>query len=169
MTISAFLLNWLLLLMIQPIAGYTNVEYLHTGTRITHSMNTKTIRRQVREYNFTITREYISPDGYNKGSLLVNGIFSGPSIEADYSDILKVTVNNRITRPEEGTTIHWHGMLQTGTPYYDGVAAVTQCPIAPGKSMTYTFTADNFGTSCYHTHFSSQYVDGIFGPITITG
>lgn len=47
-----------------------------------------------------------------------------------------VEVTNNITGPEEGTSLHWHGMLQTGTPWYDGVPSVSQCPIAPGGSFT---------------------------------
>lgn len=30
-----------------------------------------------------------------------------------------------------------------------------QCPIAPGKSFTYVFQADLYGTSWYHSHFST--------------
>ena len=126
-------------------------------------------RGQVREHNFTIARGFISPDGFNKSAILVNGQFPGPTIEADYGDTFRITVHNQITGPEEGTSIHWHGILQSGTPYYDGVSAITQCPIAPGRSMTYTFLADSYGSSFYHAHYSSQYIDGVFGPITIKG
>ncbi|KAL8968918.1 MAG: hypothetical protein Q9183_002246, partial [Haloplaca sp. 2 TL-2023] len=54
-------------------------------------------------------------------------------------------------------------ILQRATPWYDGVPAVQQCPIAPGKSLTYTFKADLFGTSWYHSHYSAQYAGGAFG------
>ena len=124
---------------------------------------------QVREYNFTVSRGFISPDGFNKNAILVNGLFPGPVIEADYGDTFSITVTNNLSDPEEGTSIHWHGVLQTGTPYYDGVSAITQCPIAPRKSMTYTFLADSYGSSFWHAHYSSQYIDGVFGPIIING
>lgn len=45
----------------------------------------------------------------------------------------------------------------------------TQCPIAPGKSFTYTFKAELYGTTWYHAHYSSQYTDGVIGPIVIYG
>jgi hypothetical protein len=48
-------------------------------------------------------------------------------------------------------------------------AKVSQCPIAPGKSLTYTFQADQYGTSWYHSHYSAQYSDGIFGAMIIYG
>lgn len=51
----------------------------------------------------------------------------------------------------------------------DGVPSVTQCPIAPGKTFTYTFVASTYGSSWWHSHFSSQYADGAFGPLVIHG
>ena len=120
-----------------------------------------------RTYNWTIARGNYSPDGYVKSGLLINGQFPGPAIEADWGDQIEVTVYNGITGPEEGTGMHWHGILQTGTPFMDGVPSVSQCALAPGKSYTYTFTADSYGASFYHSHYSAQYTDGAFGPIVI--
>ncbi|KAG7287764.1 hypothetical protein NEMBOFW57_007279 [Staphylotrichum longicolle] len=80
-----------------------------------------------------------------------------------------VKVTNNITGPEDGTALHWHGLLQKGTPWQDGVPGITQCPIAPGKTFTYSFIADTYGTTWYHSHFSSQYADGAFGPLIIHG
>ena len=42
----------------------------------------------------------------------------------------------------ESTSIHWHGMYQRGTPFMDGVAMVSQCPILPQQSFEYDFIAD---------------------------
>lgn len=120
-------------------------------------------------YDFTIERGVIAPDGFNKSVLLVNGQYPGPLISANWGDTITVTVHNQITGPEEGTTIHWHGFLQKGTQYYDGVPAIQQCPIAPGSSFTYSFKADLFGTTWYHSHYSAQYSGGIEGPIIIYG
>lgn len=46
---------------------------------------------------------------------------------------------------------------------------VTQCPIAPGDTLTYKFQATQYGTTWYHSHFSLQYADGLFGPLIING
>lgn len=54
-----------------------------------------------------------------------------------------VTVHNQIA--DEGTALHWHGLQQQGTQEMDGVPAVSQCPIAPGSSFTYTFKASLYG------------------------
>lgn len=51
----------------------------------------------------------------------------------------------------------------------DGVPGVQQCPIPPGGSFTYTFLADSYGTSWYHSHYSAQYAAGLFGPMIIHG
>lgn len=51
----------------------------------------------------------------------------------------------------------------------DGVPAVSMCPIAPGSSYTYSFKATPFGTTWYHSHYSSQYAGGLWGPLVIYG
>ena len=124
---------------------------------------------RVRYYDFTIRRGTIAPDGYQKEVMLINNQFPGPLIQANFGDTIVVNVNNRITGPEEGTSLHWHGILQTGSQWEDGVPAVQQCPIPPGKSLQYTFKADLYGTSWYHSHYSAQYASGLFGPMVIYG
>ncbi|KAL2401892.1 oxidoreductase ptaK [Exophiala dermatitidis] len=123
----------------------------------------------VRSYDFVISRGTIAPDGVERSVLLVNGAFPGPTIEANWGDTIQVTVTNSITGPEEGTALHWHGMLQKGTPYEDGVPGITQCPIAPGQTFTYSFNAALYGTTWYHSHYSAQYAGGILGPMIIHG
>ncbi|PCH00943.1 Multicopper oxidase, type 1 [Penicillium occitanis (nom. inval.)] len=125
---------------------------------------------KVRKYNFDIRREYAAPDGVNKSVILINDQYPGPLIEADWGDTITVTVTNNIdVGTEEGVTLHWHGLTQKNTPWMDGVPGVSQCPIVPGGSFTYTFQADQFGSSWYHSHYSAQYNDGLFGPIVIHG
>lgn len=51
----------------------------------------------------------------------------------------------------------------------DGTNGITECPLAPGDSKTYTFVATQHGTSWYHSHHSSQYGDGVYGPVVING
>ncbi|KAI3321455.1 multicopper oxidase [Xylariaceae sp. AK1471] len=123
-----------------------------------------------RKYDFNISRGVIAPDGYEKSVILVNGQFPGPLIEANWGDYIEVNVHNNILEePQEGTALHWHGFLQTGTPWEDGTPGVSQCPIAPGKSFTYKFRAELYGTSWYHSHYSAQYSGGLYGPIVIYG
>lgn len=79
----------------------------------------------------------------------------------------EVTVVNNLKY--NGTTIHWHGIRMLNSFEYDGVNAVTQCPIAPGDHFTYKFSTWQYGTSWYHSHYSLQYGDGMLGPLTIHG
>ncbi|OTB00267.1 putative multicopper oxidase [Hypoxylon sp. CI-4A] len=120
-----------------------------------------------RTYDFTVSRETAAPDGVQTELLLVNSQFPGPLLECDWGDTFEITINNNIS--DEGTSIHWHGMLQQESPWMDGVPGVAQCPIAPGSSYTYKFKPDLYGTCWYHSHFEAQAVSGISGPIVIHG
>ena len=60
-------------------------------------------------------------------------------------------------------------MRQLTSCSQDGVGGITECPLAPGDTKTYTLIATQFGTSWYHSHFSAQYGDGAFGAIVING
>ena len=123
----------------------------------------------IRYYDFTITRASLAPDGVAEEVLIVNGEFPGPLIEANWGDLIHVNVHNEITGPEEGTVMHWHGMNQLGTPWADGVATISHCPIVPGTSFTFGFRATQPGTSWWHSHLSSQYGSGLQGPMVIYG
>jgi len=118
-------------------------------------------------YNFVITNTTINFDGTVEPALAVNGQVPGPTIECQWGDTVSVTVTNNLTN--NGTGIHWHGSRQFQTGFADGVAGVTECPLAPGQTKTYTWTATQYGTSWYHSHYSTQYSDGVRGPIIIHG
>jgi FtsP/CotA-like multicopper oxidase with cupredoxin domain len=59
------------------------------------------------------------------------------------------------------------GLEMKGTPWSDGVPGVTQHPIKPGHSFTYKFTATQYGSFWYHSHFLGQIEDGLYGAIII--
>ncbi|KAI0018816.1 multicopper oxidase [Xylariomycetidae sp. FL0641] len=123
-----------------------------------------------RHYEFNISRGMIAPDGYEKSVILVNDQYPGPLVEANWGDWIEVKVNNNIDEEMlEGTTMHWHGLLQTNIEWEDGVPGVSQCPIAPGKSQTYHLRAELYGTTWYHSHYSAQYSGGLYGPLVVYG
>jgi FtsP/CotA-like multicopper oxidase with cupredoxin domain len=99
--------------------------------------------------------------------MVFNGQYPGPAIVADWGDTIRVTVANNL--PNNGTSIHWHGIRQLNTNQMDGTSGITECPIPPGQSKVYTFKATQYGTSWYHSHYSVQYGDGLVGPIIING
>ena len=45
-------------------------------------------------------------------------------------DRVVVWVNNELN-DDTTTSLHWHGLHQRVTPYMDGTAHITQCPIQP--------------------------------------
>jgi len=117
----------------------------------------------------------LSPDCLNiqnarRSMFLVNengeGVqFPGPLLEANEGDTIHVRVTNH--HPTEGVAIHWHGIHQKGTPYMDGPAGITQCPLGPKQSQEYIFEAYPSGTHYYHAHGSLHLADGLSGPIVI--
>ncbi|KAL8286672.1 hypothetical protein RQP46_004200 [Phenoliferia psychrophenolica] len=120
-----------------------------------------------RTYDWTIDQLTGAPDGFEKSMLVVNGQYPGPLIEANQGDTIVVKVQNNLVN---GTSIHWHGILQNGTNWEDGPVGVSQCPIPPGGSFTYNFTlngAEQYGTYWYHAHRGGQYADGIAGPLVV--
>ncbi|EMC94990.1 hypothetical protein BAUCODRAFT_72110 [Baudoinia panamericana UAMH 10762] len=122
-----------------------------------------------RFYDWTVKRSRISADGVLRDVILVNDMFPGPIIEANWGDWIQVTVHNNISSPFEGTSLHWHGQIMKGTPWEDGVPGAGQCPIAPGHSFTYFWRAELFGSSWWHAHYSAQYTAGVAGPMVVHG
>ncbi|KAI1426682.1 multicopper oxidase-domain-containing protein [Xylaria sp. FL1777] len=83
--------------------------------------------------------------------MLINGMYPGLTITVDWSNIVSVTVTNQLTLDD--TWIHWHGLRQLGTNLQGGTGGISECPIPPGSSKTYT----------------SRLADSVFGAIRING
>ncbi|KAK0891582.1 hypothetical protein LTR91_024576, partial [Friedmanniomyces endolithicus] len=118
-----------------------------------------------RSYNLTLHRGIRAPDGFDREVYLINNQQPGPLIEANQGDVLEVTVHNAL---DVANTIHWHGLLQRGTPHMDGVPGVTQYPIPPGGNFTYRMSLDDqYGFYWYHSHLNAYYDDAVRGPLLI--
>ena len=76
----------------------------------------------------------IFANGLKRPVMTINRMIPGPSIQVCQDDIIRVNVKNKMKEP---TSIHWHGMLQKGTPYMDGIPHITQCSIKPKESFIY--------------------------------
>lgn len=109
----------------------------------------------------------LAPDGFSREMMVINGQYPGPTIEANWGDILEITVTNSLAT--NATDMHWHGFRQFGSNEMDGTPGITECPIPPGGQKTYRFRATQHGTSWYHSHYSVQYGNGIVGPMVIHG
>ena len=123
--------------------------------------------RPPREYWLELVEAEVSPDGFPRMAMTVNGTIPGPTIEADWGDELIIHVTNHLD--VNGTSIHWHGLRQNFTNGNDGVVSITQCAQAPGDTFTYRMRATQYGTTWYHSHFSLQAWDGVFGAMVING
>lgn len=81
-------------------------------------------------------------------ALTVNRMIPGPSIQVCLGDYIVIDVTNKVS--EDAVTIHWHGVFQRKSPYYDGVPSVTQCPILVGTTFRYFIAT-------YNIHVCTRY------------
>ncbi|KAJ4371150.1 hypothetical protein N0V83_004366 [Neocucurbitaria cava] len=105
-----------------------------------------------------------SPDGYERDMIFINGQYPGPLLEIQEDDWVEIEVINHLPF---NTSIHYHGIHQTNTPWADGVPGLTQRPIQPGASFKYKWYADQYGSYFYHAHSRGQIDDGSYGPMYI--
>lgn len=123
-----------------------------------------------RHFNLTIGNKVIAPDGFDRSSIVVNGIFPGPVLTATKGDDMAISVHNELTDPtmRRSTSIHWHGLFQARTSGMDGPSFVNQCPIAPNSTFLYQYPLnEQTGSFWYHSHLSTQYCDGLRGVLII--
>ena len=63
---------------------------------------------------------------------------------------------------------HFHGIFQKKSNWADGASYVTQCPLRQEETFTHKFNVGSqTGTYWYHSHYSTQYCDGVRGPLVI--
>ncbi|KAI3620990.1 laccase [Moniliophthora roreri] len=120
--------------------------------------------------DLAISNQDVSPDGFTRGAVVAGGNTIGPLIVGQKGDNLRINVINNLNDNTmlQSTSIHWHGFFQKTTNWADGAAFVNQCPIAKGNSFLYDFDVpDQAGTFWYHSHLSTQYCDGLRGPLVI--
>nr|BAU94251.1 laccase [Pholiota microspora] len=125
--------------------------------------------------NLYIKNKAISPDGFSRSAVLAGATsssvaFPGPLVTGFKGNTFRLNVVDQLTDTTMllSTSIHWHGMFQEGTTWADGPVGVNQCPIAPGHSFLYQFSVpDQAGTFWYHSHYSTQYCDGLRGAMVV--
>ncbi|KAJ4491939.1 laccase lcc5 [Lentinula edodes] len=120
--------------------------------------------------DLVIANAAVSPDGFSRTAVLAGGGVVGELITGNKGDNFQINVVNELTDDTmlRSTTVHWHGIFQEGTNWADGPAFINQCPIAANNSFLYDFTvSDQAGTFWYHSHLSTQYCDGLRGPLVI--
>lgn len=88
----------------------------------------------------------------------------GPVLRYRQGEFLDIDFVNRLTEP---SSVHWHGLRLPNA--MDGVAHITQPPIAAGGSFRYSFQLKDAGSYWYHPHFNSaEQVDrGLSGALIV--
>ncbi|MHA7869206.1 MAG: multicopper oxidase family protein [Salipiger thiooxidans] len=107
----------------------------------------------------------LAPDGYPASEVWAyDGQLPGPLIRARQGARLTRRLQNDLEVP---TSVHWHGIRIDNA--MDGVAGLTQDPVAPGGSFDYDFTLPDAGTYWYHAHTKSmeQVARGLSGPLVV--
>nr|CAD7439513.1 unnamed protein product [Timema bartmani] len=89
----------------------------------------------------------------------------GPPIDVCQGDLVVIDVSNMMEGIEE--SMHWHGILQKGYQFMDGVPMLTQCPIAYLNIFRYKFRVPECGTFFYHSHSGLNKVNGIHGSFVV--
>ncbi len=94
-----------------------------------------------------------------------NGTVPGPTIHVNEGDKVSVVLHNALP---ESTAIHFHGIITPNA--MDGVPEITQPPVKPGESFTYSFIAQSTpAVGMYHSHQDAvkQVPNGLAGAFLI--
>jgi iron transport multicopper oxidase len=92
--------------------------------------------------NWDIDWVSAAPDGIHRPVVGINGQWPCPQIDINIGDELWIDVHNKLQN--ETSSIHFHGIYQTGSNQMDGPAMVTQCPIPPGSSEKFLYSFTKF-------------------------
>src|SRR3990167_9229841 len=115
-----------------------------------------------RTVNLVIGYKTVNFSGISARALAINDQIPAPTLHFKKGDHVTLNVYNHF---DQGTTIHWHGII---VPWQmDGVAGVTQTAIPPGCVFHYQFTLYQSGTYWYHAHAGVEEQDGLYGAFII--
>ncbi len=98
--------------------------------------------------------------------LAYNGQIPGPVIRVQKGATITVNLTNNI---DVDTTLHSHGLRLANA--FDGVPGVTQSPIKPGETFSYTLKFPDEGVYWYHPHIREDYTQelGLYGNFIVNG
>ncbi|XP_059634404.1 laccase-6 [Cornus florida] len=108
--------------------------------------------RSTRFYDFKVQTMTITKLCKSQEIVTINKMLPGPVVYAQEDDRVIIKVTNETPY---NATIHWHGVRQILSCWFDGPSYITQCPIQAGQTFTYEFTlVKQKGTLLWHAHFS---------------
>ncbi len=106
----------------------------------------------------------VSP-GNKVSAYTYDGMVPGPTILVNAGDKVKIEMKNDLP---QSTSTHLHGI--DAPVGMDGVPFLTQDPVLPGHTFTYSFTAtDRPQVGMYHSHYHAEHQidDGMAGAIIV--
>ncbi|PKY54963.1 Cupredoxin [Rhizophagus irregularis] len=120
-------------------------------------------------FDLTIKKVGLAPDGFSRILSTINGQYPGPTIEVNKGDRVIINVHNELGEPTgKLRDICLCFYIIYVKVRFDGAIGQTQCGIPDNYIFTYDYTvSDQFGTYWYHSHATTQYVDGIVGALII--
>ena len=118
------------------------------------------IEAKTTRYDLFITDSTMHYAGKKSKGIAVNGQLPGPTLVFTIGDTALIYVHNNTDEP---TAVHWHGVQLANQ--MDGVAYLTQHPIAPHTTYIYKFPVVQAGTYWYHSHYALQEQIGLYGAL----
>ena len=105
-------------------------------------------------------------DAAETDTLGFDGLTPGPLLRIQQGEELRLRLANKLDSP---TSIHFRGVR--GPNAMDGVAPLTQKPVAAGATFDYRFTPPDAGVFLYHAHaeptFAEQTTRGLHGVLIV--
>ena len=136
-------------------AGLAGIITVYPGRRVFAASD--------QSLDLAVERTRITIDGETSNAISIGGSIPAPTLRWREGQEVVIHVTNRL---DEGTSIHWHGLLLQGV--MDGAPGFNNYkPIAPGETYTYRFKLRQAGTYWYHSHSASQEQEGMYGAIVI--
>lgn len=116
-------------------------------------------------YNLTASIVKKTINGQEMKMLAYNGSIPGPLIKVPQGGEITLKFTNNT---DVDSTIHSHGVRVENK--FDGVPDLTQDPVKPGQSFTYTLKFPDVGVYWYHPHIREDYAQelGLYGNFLVT-
>ncbi|MGH2667167.1 multicopper oxidase domain-containing protein [Flavobacterium sp.] len=118
--------------------------------------------QKIVRYDLYVKDTLVNFSGKEKRAIAVNGQIPMPTLTFTEGDIAEIKVHNEL---DEETAMHWHGLFLPNKE--DGVPNLTQMPIKPHTTHTYTFPITQHGTHWYHSHSGLQEQIGMYGSFVM--
>lgn len=116
-------------------------------------------------YNLTASIVKKTINGQEMKMLAYNGSIPGPLVKVPQGAEITLKFTNNT---DVDSTIHSHGVRVDNK--FDGVPDITQDPVKPGQSFTYTLKFPDVGIFWYHPHIREDYAQelGLYGNFLVT-